>query len=68
MVDGKESQILEGHTDYIASVAYRKDGNFLASGSWDKTIRIWDLSNAKESYGLKGHTDWITGVAYNPDG
>ena len=48
MADGKEIQKLEGHQDYIMSVAFSPDGQFIASGSDDKTIRIWNLADGKE--------------------
>ncbi|KAH8753279.1 hypothetical protein F5883DRAFT_432523 [Diaporthe sp. PMI_573] len=36
-------QTLEGHDDAIGSIAVSPDGRWLASGSWDKTIKIWDI-------------------------
>ena len=41
-------QILEGHEDNINSVAYSPDGKFIASGSVDNTVRIWNLAGGKE--------------------
>ena len=41
-------QILEGHEYLISSVAYSPDGKFIVSGSWDKTVRIWNLADGKE--------------------
>ena len=41
-------QILEGHQESIMSVAYSPDGKFIASGSYDKTVRIWNLADGKE--------------------
>ena len=35
---------LEGHTKFVHSVAYSPDGSRLASGSFDHTIKIWDLT------------------------
>jgi WD40 repeat protein len=34
---------LEGHTDLVSTIAWSPDGTKLASGSWDGTIRIWDI-------------------------
>jgi WD40 repeat protein len=34
---------LEGHTDGVLSVCFNADGQKLASGSEDKTIKIWNL-------------------------
>eukprot|EP00811_Abedinium_folium_P006748 NODE_16222_length_1005_cov_9.580866.p3 GENE.NODE_16222_length_1005_cov_9.580866~~NODE_16222_length_1005_cov_9.580866.p3 ORF type:complete len:144 (+),score=34.55 NODE_16222_length_1005_cov_9.580866:501-932(+) len=39
---GASLQALQGHTDFVRSVAYSRDGKNLASGSSDGTIRIWD--------------------------
>ena len=40
--------MLEGHSESVSSVAYSPDGAFLASGSDDKTIRIWNIGEGKE--------------------
>jgi WD40 repeat protein len=40
----------------------------LASGSVDKTVRIWDTSSGECVHELKGHSDWVQSVCYSPDG
>ena len=38
---------LKGHTESVVSVAYSPDGKTLASGSEDKTIKLWDVATGK---------------------
>ena len=37
----------QGHSDLVISVAYSSDGTQLASGSYDNTVRIWDLASGE---------------------
>ena len=41
--------------------------NFQASGSWDKTIRLWNPLNGKLLHILLGHSGWIQAVCFSPD-
>ena len=41
---GQRKATLQGHTDFVTSVAFSPDGQTLASGSWDGTILLWDMS------------------------
>jgi WD40 repeat protein len=59
---------LSGHTGFVESVAYSPDGRFIASGSWDSTIKIWDSANGALLRTLSGHTSGVWSVAYSPDG
>jgi WD40 repeat protein len=44
---GKEQVTLKGHTGEVSSVSWSPDGKTLASGSYDKTIKLWDVSPAR---------------------
>ncbi|CAE7145177.1 unnamed protein product [Rhizoctonia solani] len=59
----------EGHTGRINSVQFSRDGTRIVSGSWDKTVHIWDAQTGASIFGpLKGHTKFVKCVAYSPDG
>jgi WD40 repeat protein len=59
---------LTGHSDCLDSVAYSPDGRYLASGSRDNTIKIWEVATGKQLRTLTGHSEIVFSVAYSPDG
>ncbi|TDL14776.1 hypothetical protein BD410DRAFT_167284 [Rickenella mellea] len=61
--------VIDKHKYWVTSVAFSPDGQTIASGSYDKTVRIWNASTgAPIGEPLYGHTDRITSVAFSPDG
>jgi WD40 repeat protein len=38
------------------------------SGSWDNTLKVWNLETGEEQFTLTGHSKWIRAVAVTPDG
>jgi WD40 repeat protein len=59
---------LEGHTGRVSALAITPDGGRAISGSWDKTLRVWDLNSGRTLRTLKGHTHRVTAVTITPDG
>ena len=48
---------LTGHSCAILSVVFSADGEYLASGSWDKTIGVWRVSSGERIKTLTGHSN-----------
>ncbi|EDQ86626.1 uncharacterized protein MONBRDRAFT_10691 [Monosiga brevicollis MX1] len=57
-----------GHDARVTSVGYSPDGRFVVSGSWDKTLRVWDALTGACLHTLYGHDDIVMSVGYSPDG
>jgi WD40 repeat protein len=59
---------LEGHTDEVRALAFFPGGRTLASGSGDRTVRIWDAKAGKCLHVLAEHRGAINCLAVSPDG
>ncbi len=59
---------LGGHVNFIYAVAYSPNGRRVATGGWDKTIRLWDRESGRLIETLIGHKGFVRGLAFSPDG
>jgi WD40 repeat protein len=63
-----ELRFFKGHTDAVTCVAFSADGSQLASGSLDKTVRVWEADTGKQSHCFSQHEAPVLSVAFAPDG
>jgi eukaryotic-like serine/threonine-protein kinase len=56
------------HTALVKGLASSPDGRRLATGSYDRTIKLWDTTTGEEVFTLRGHTSGVLCVAFSPDG
>ena len=64
---GKPYKSLHGHNHFVSSLALNSDNTKLVSGSWDKTIRLWDIPTSKSDLIFKGHSKDVLSVAFSHD-
>src|SRR4051794_5450943 len=63
----KVQSALKGHTHFIHFAAFSRDGT-LATASWDKSVRLWDVKAGREKASYEGIIDLTAPVAFSPDG
>ena len=58
---------LDGHTHHVLSLCWTRDGRNIASGSADKTIKIWDVDSGAQQRTIGGFPDEVTAVCFIPE-
>jgi len=64
---GFARRALTGHHHFVEDVVISSDGQFALSGSWDGTLRLWDINTGKTTRQFKGHTKDVLSVAFSLD-
>lgn len=62
----KMYRVLSGHLGWVKSVAVDPSNEWFATGSADRTIKIWDLASGQLKLTLTGHIEQVTGLAISP--
>ena len=62
------NQTISGHTWGVTSVAISPDGQFLVSGSFDKTVKVWELPSGALLHSLDDHSQGVGSVTISPNG
>jgi len=63
-----ETVIQKGHDQSVLCLTLHPDSTILATGSRDKSIKLWNLNNTREIRSLLGHTASVRSIAFSPDG
>jgi len=56
-----------GHTDRVTSVAWSPYGKYIATGSADATVRMWDVATGQQIYVYRGHRASVNSIVWSPD-
>jgi len=65
---GEEIRTPIGYNEYFYSISFSPDGKTLATGSSDKTIKLWNVETGQEIRTLSGHNDSVDSVSFSSDG
>jgi len=64
---GYARRALRGQNHFVSDVVISSDGHFALSGSWDGTLRLWEIASGKCTRRFVGHTNDVLSVAFSAD-
>jgi guanine nucleotide-binding protein subunit beta-2-like 1 protein len=64
---GHPKKVLKGHSHFISDLTLSQDSRYALTGSWDGTLRLWDLKKGVTSRRFVSHTKDVLAVAFSPD-
>jgi WD40 repeat protein len=56
------------HTNEVTAISWSPDGRYIASGSWDHTVQVWNAKTGQPLVIYRGHSDNVDALAWSPDG
>ena len=62
---GFARRALRGHNHFVSDVVLSSDGKFALSGSWDGTLRLWEIESGKCTKQFNGHTKDVLSVSFS---
>ena len=65
-ITGSQVAVLSGHTNTVRSLTFLLDGTSLVSGSYDETLKLWDVQTGGVVRTFKGHANFVCSVSVSP--
>jgi WD40 repeat protein len=66
-MDGRRAHTIGAHRDYVYRVAFNRAATLLATCSYDRLVKLWDVASGRPVKVLKEHTEAVLAIAFSPD-
>jgi COMPASS component SWD3 len=67
-MQGETVRVLSGHSSFVFCVRYNPQANLIVSGSFDESVKIWDVRRGRCMKTLPAHSNPVSGVDVSFDG